>query len=400
MMELRIVKDENQYRDYLAEVDRLAVSDPEIESAQGARLELLAKLVEDFERDHFSIPKPDPIDAIVFRMEQQGLRQKDIADYLGGKNRASEILARKRPLTLTMIRELHQNLGIPLELLVQKPAEIVESGEEIDGSKVPLDELIKRGWLDAKMSVSDLLKRFEAPIGSPVRLRNTKTFGSNKRTNLTHVWLWLSRIRELADSDSSVAKRFESDSLDEDLIRYVARLSYMSNGPRLAKECLEEHGISLIIEPHLPKTHLDGAAMLGRNGTPIVGLTLRVDRLDNFWFTLIHELIHAWKHLNGADRRAIADENIEKHADNDAIEHEANELAKEILIPTGAWRRSDAFLNPSPSAIRELADTLQIHPAIVAGRIRFEHQNYSIFSKMVGYRQARASFPELQWTQK
>lgn len=396
-MEPRIIKGNKQYRNYLAEVERLAVSDPDIDSADGARLELLAKLVEDYERDRFAIPRPDPIDAIVFRMEQQGLRQKDIAGYLGGKNRASEVLARKRPLTLTMIRELHQNLGIPLELLVQTPVSETDDTEEIDGSLVPMELLIQRGWLDAKMSVADLLRRYETPIGSPIRLRNTKIFGANTRTNFTHVWLWLSRIREIADNDSSVSKRFKRNGLNEELIRYVARLSYMSKGPRLARECLEEHGISLVIEPHLPKTHLDGAAMLGRNGTPVIGMTLREDRLDNFWFTLIHELIHAWKHLDSAERRAIVDENIEKQADNDAIEQEANELAAEILVPRSTLRRSDAFLEPSAESVRELAKKLQINPAIVAGRVRFEHQNYSLFPKLVGYRQARANFPELRW---
>jgi HTH-type transcriptional regulator/antitoxin HigA len=74
--------------------------------------------VEDYELQRFKFKKPDPVDAIIFRMEQQGLKQKDIASLLGGKNRASEILARKRPLTLTMIRALHEKLAIPSEVLI------------------------------------------------------------------------------------------------------------------------------------------------------------------------------------------------------------------------------------------------------------------------------------------
>ena len=66
--------------------------------------------------------KPDPIDAILFRMEERGLRQKDLARVLGGKNRASEVLARKRPLTLPMIRALHEKLDIPPALLIREPA--------------------------------------------------------------------------------------------------------------------------------------------------------------------------------------------------------------------------------------------------------------------------------------
>jgi HTH-type transcriptional regulator/antitoxin HigA len=120
-MELRIIKTDEQHRGYLEEARRLAKGDPEPDSADGARLELLAKLIEDYERARLKFRKPDPIEAILFRMEEQGLRQADIAAIVGGKNRASEILSRKRPLTLAMVRALHEKLGIPSELLIREP---------------------------------------------------------------------------------------------------------------------------------------------------------------------------------------------------------------------------------------------------------------------------------------
>jgi HTH-type transcriptional regulator/antitoxin HigA len=120
-MEPRIIKTEYQYREARAEVDKLAQMDPPPESRDGLRLELLSKLVEDYEKVRFAFAKPDPIDAIVFRMEEQGLRQKDIAPLLGGKNRASEVLSRKRSLTLAMIRALHEKLDIPPGLLIREP---------------------------------------------------------------------------------------------------------------------------------------------------------------------------------------------------------------------------------------------------------------------------------------
>ena len=121
-MELRIIKTDEQHRRYLEEARRLAKGDPEPGSNDGARLELLAKLIDDYERERFAFRKPDPIDAILFRMEEQGLRQADIAAIVGGKNRASEILSRKRPLTLAMVRALHEKLGIPSELLIREPS--------------------------------------------------------------------------------------------------------------------------------------------------------------------------------------------------------------------------------------------------------------------------------------
>lgn len=121
-MELRIIKTDEQHRRYLEEARRLARGDPAPNSNEGARLELLAKLIDDYERDRSSFRKPDPIDAIIFRMEEQGLRQADIAGIVGGKSRVSEILSRKRPLTLSMVRALHRKLGIPSEILIREPS--------------------------------------------------------------------------------------------------------------------------------------------------------------------------------------------------------------------------------------------------------------------------------------
>ena len=130
VVDIRIIKSDEQYRGALVEVERLAEQDPDPRSAAGARLEVLAKLIEDYEKSAFPFARPDPVDAILFRMEQEGLRQKDIANLLGGKNRASEILARKRPLTLPMIRALHDQLGIPASLLIQEPAPIESKAPE------------------------------------------------------------------------------------------------------------------------------------------------------------------------------------------------------------------------------------------------------------------------------
>jgi HTH-type transcriptional regulator/antitoxin HigA len=118
----RIVKTEQQHREAIAEVERLAADDPPMDSPEGDRLELLAKLVEDYEKQRFVFARPDPLSAIRFRMEEQGLRQKDLAPILGGKNRVSEVLSGKRALTLGMVRSLSETLHIPAELLGREPA--------------------------------------------------------------------------------------------------------------------------------------------------------------------------------------------------------------------------------------------------------------------------------------
>src|SRR4030065_2700532 len=87
-------------------------------TADGDLLDVLTTLVESYEHKHFNIAPPDPVEAIKFRMEQLGLKQSDIAEVIGGKNRASEILNRKRELTAKMMRDLHRKFDIPAESLL------------------------------------------------------------------------------------------------------------------------------------------------------------------------------------------------------------------------------------------------------------------------------------------
>ena len=136
-IEPKIIKTEAEYCAYLAEVEQLATQDPKLGTPEGDRLELLAKLVEDYEVERFKFEKPDPIAAIRFRMEEQGLRQKDLAPVLGGKNRVSEILSGKRPLTLVMVRALNEALKIPTELLIREPAPPPYQKKSTSGSGSP-----------------------------------------------------------------------------------------------------------------------------------------------------------------------------------------------------------------------------------------------------------------------
>ena len=96
-------------------------SGPELGTADGDRLDILATLVEAYENRHFPMDLPDPVEAILFRMEQQGLKPKDLEPMIGQRNRVYEILNRKRPLTMAMVWRLHKGLGIPAESLIRQP---------------------------------------------------------------------------------------------------------------------------------------------------------------------------------------------------------------------------------------------------------------------------------------
>jgi HTH-type transcriptional regulator/antitoxin HigA len=199
---------------------------------------------------------------------------------------------------------------------------------------------------------------------------------------------------------------YDPAAVDEAALRALVRQSYFSTGPQNARELLNRWGIHLIILRHLPQTYLDGASFIAPWGRPVVGLTLRHDRLDNFWFTLLHELAHVRLHLDqdgqdGQDGLAFFDDtqHIQAEPDDaseDVREREANAFAREMLISADVWEQKRPILLPDPSehAVKNVAEELRISPAIVAGRIRWETQNYTQLGSLVGTRQVREQFEE------
>lgn len=120
-MDIKPVRTEADYKASLKEISALMESDPEPGTADGDRLDILATLVEAYENRHFPMDFPDPIEAILFRMDQRGLKPKDLEPMIGQRNRVYEILNRKRPLTMAMVWRLHKGLGIPAESLIRQP---------------------------------------------------------------------------------------------------------------------------------------------------------------------------------------------------------------------------------------------------------------------------------------
>lgn len=122
-MDLHPIRTEDDYRAAMREVSAFFDHEPEPGTPEGDRFEILLTLVEAYESKHFPIDLPDPVEAIKFRMEQAGLTPRDLQPMIGRLNRVYEILNRKRPLTLPMIRKLHDHLGIPAESLIRPLSE-------------------------------------------------------------------------------------------------------------------------------------------------------------------------------------------------------------------------------------------------------------------------------------
>lgn len=125
MVYTRIIKNEDEYEAALEEVSKLIVNDPPAGTDEADRLELLVLLVKAYEDSHYPLEFPTVIEAVRFRMEQEGLRQQDLVNILGSKGRVSEMLNGKRAVSFSMAKALHKKLGIPAEIFLRDEVEIL-----------------------------------------------------------------------------------------------------------------------------------------------------------------------------------------------------------------------------------------------------------------------------------
>jgi HTH-type transcriptional regulator / antitoxin HigA len=113
---MKPIKDENTYQSSLKRIEELWGAKPD--TPEGDELDILLIMVEAYEEKHYPIPASNPVDAILFRMEQMDMNRKDLEQFLGPKSRVSDVLNRKRPLSLPQIKKLHKEMGIPYESLI------------------------------------------------------------------------------------------------------------------------------------------------------------------------------------------------------------------------------------------------------------------------------------------
>jgi len=398
---IKVIRNDADHEAALAALDELMMIDPPVGSDEADRLEVLALLVEEYETQIWPEDLPSPVDAIRFRMEQGELSQRDLVPYLGSRSRVSEVLSGKRTLTLNMIRALNEGLGIPVKVLIQhEPQPLLIEG--FDWRRFPLKEMVLRRWLPAdaigsREGAAAALRNFLAPLGPRLATlyRTTRHVRSARTTDQYALLAWTTRVVMRAQAAKPTGD-YEPGSVTIDFMRELARLSWADTGPRLAQEFLGRHGISLVVEPHLPRTHLDGAAILIDPRHPVVGLSLRYDRLDNFWFVLMHELAHISLHSESEVKEFFDDLDS---ADSNLAEAEADDLAGAALIPAIAWRESPASRLRTAGAAKHLAKQLGIHPSIVAGRMRHAFKSYRILNQLVGHGAVRKCFPEVEWAQ-
>ena len=387
---MKVIRDEEAYTLTLARVDELVALDPDPESTEGEELQVLSILIEDYERRQYPITAPTPLEAIEFRMEQMGLAQRDLMPFIGSKSKTSEVLSGKRPLSLPMVRALSAGLGIPAEILIQDASD--DSKSLVDWTRFPTKELASRSWFagesaqEVAASIVRVLDDFGGE-GLSLAARSSTHVRSGREMDRYALLAWAAWAVSRAEADPPTGS-FDPSTIDEAFLLSIARLSASDSGPLDAQAALSKNGIALLVVEHLPKTYLDGALIVGK--FPVIALTLRNDRIDSFWFTLMHELSHLLQYVASDGPRSYFDDlDVESSED---FEQAADALAGETLIPEAEWIASPASKLRSPEAAQHLATRLGIHPAIVAGRIRHSSGDYRKLSRMVGQGQVRRLF--------
>lgn len=330
----------------------------------------------------------DPGVTLIVARIAKGYSQKDLAWRLGIKEQQIQRYEADRysSISIKNYGRIAALLGVQLQATITETPEFRGLDAVIaDVSKEDIKKILKHGrsngWFDADMTESQLrqyIAENRIEFGSPSLLRTGLNVKDHSEDVLLHAWRArvAARAREILSRESLSFEPHELSWLPS-----FVRLSAREDGPALAQHELKKRGILLIPEPQIPGLAIDGAAFL-ENGIPVIGMTIRRDSIDNFWFTLLHEVGHSVLHFRTGLSTGFFDQ---LDADSlDEQEAEADYFASNMLIPEERWRRSTARIANSPKVIEKFASDLCIHPAIVFGRIRKERNNYAIFSDKIG----------------
>jgi HTH-type transcriptional regulator/antitoxin HigA len=337
----------------------------------------------------------------------KGLSQRQLAEAMGLKEQQIQRYEAEKYASANMNRlaevanALDLNISEVAEFKTISRGPLVIDENDLAWDQFPIKEMYRRNWFEgfsgsfeaAVANAEELVGEFvKGSIGQPIQTLARQRVRLRGVINRYALLAWQCRIISLAKKqENKVTSRYKNKAITNEWLNNLAHISIEEDGPKRTIDYLQNSGIRLVIESHLPQTHLDGAAFLLPDG-PIIGMTIRHDRIDNFWFVLFHELVHITKHLRKGDVESIFDDLDVEAGD---IEQEADDHAGEILVPEEKWNTALARYLRSKSSIVDFASELGIHPAIVAGKIRKEADNYIILTDMVGQGEVRKLFPNV-----
>ena len=394
---MKPIRNHADYEKALARIEEL-MSAPE-GSPEVDELEVLAILVEKYEEEHYPIPEAPVSEVLKLFMEENNLTPKDMAKYLGSASAVSKILNGSKDLTVNQIRILYHELKIPLTALVGGTTE--ESA--VNWAAFPLVEMARRGLFGEKYqratfkTLADKARELVSGLIGDARLdfattRLRQGIRPGPASDPYAIKAWLVEVAKRAQDNlpAQPYKRITRSELSD-----LAHLSKKRNGMQLAIRYLADRGIPVVRVDHYKKSKIDGGVVVIDGGRPAIGLSLRYDRKDYFWFTLLHEVAHiVCDHV----RDYLADDLLDPD-DLEKIEREANELVEAMTIPAETFNS----IIPDPEAatlesVIRLAQECDVDVSIVAGRVQYKANEYRKFSRLVGRGCVRALFESEQST--
>lgn len=330
-------------------------------------------------------------------LEARGWSQTELADIIGRPARLiNEIIAGKRAITPETAIQLGDSLGTGPDLWMNLESQYQLSKVGISDGLIarraklyehfPVREMIKRGWIEASKNIEVLenqfLRFFEVTrVDAEVAFCHSakKTDVDDKPSTLQLAWLF--RAKRLAMQ--MVLAPYVEASLRDALPRLAALLSAPEETRHVAR-VLADCGVRFVIVEAIPGTKIDGACFWLSDTQPVVALSMRQDRIDNFWFVLRHELEHVLcKH--GRDRGFILDQDIEASAADQVSEEEkvANSKAADFCVDQSEMTGFIARVGPffAEERVVLFAHRIQVHPGLVVGQLQRRLGRYDLFRK-------------------
>jgi HTH-type transcriptional regulator/antitoxin HigA len=338
-------------------------------------------------------------DVLIVARLMKGWTQKDLARRLGLREQAIQRYEADRYRSINLTNYLRAARALSVRPSVEHvPAPEATWLPSFEVSTAEAQKVLKHAranrWLEQddhsdENALSQLVRHVAEHVdvhGTPSLLRTG--LNVEDHTGDWSLLTWKAQVTRRAKAIIET-ERLKYRPLDVSWLKDLVRLSQANDGPLLARDLLKQHGIVLIAERNVPGMKVDGAAFLV-DDIPVIGLTLLRDSIDNFWFTLIHEVAHVILHYRTGLAAGFFDD-VEA-SDVDEMEDEANRFAANLLIPEEIWSRSPARIAKTADPIERFADQLGISPAIVFGRVRLERKNYALFADRIGRGKVREHF--------
>jgi HTH-type transcriptional regulator/antitoxin HigA len=375
-----------------AQSDGLQSQIDELEAAVAEYDALQSGAVTDFEAEGLH----DLPDILIRARIARRMSQKDLGAFLGIAEQQVQRYEAERYRSASL--ERLSEVTAALDITVRESAQLRAAPPTADAALAtyPVTEMFKRGYFDdfggnaaeARKTAEILVPAFfrQAAYALQPMALHRRTFRSGSNPQMGALAAWEARVCILADRQRPPST-FDPATVTADWLNGLVRLSQYEDGIGRARQYLFDAGIALVLEPHLPGTLLDGAALFSPSHVTIVALTLRHDRLDNFWFTLLHEIGHLALHIREGGYQAIFDDT--DAPDASPIEDEADRFAQQALIPEEQWHLCVSRFTRTEKAVAIDAARLGVHSAIIAGRIRREAGDYTLLRGLVGTGEVR-----------